>query len=62
MYPVTLVKCDEDTGNPIRNSNGYCTECQPGEPGVFVGKINPKIAVNAFSGYADKVFFSKNFH
>lgn len=25
-----------------------------GEPGIFVGKINPKKAVNDFSGYADK--------
>ena len=25
-----------------------------GEPGVFVGKINPSKAVNDFSGYADK--------
>jgi solute carrier family 27 fatty acid transporter 1/4 len=25
-----------------------------GEPGVFVGKINPKKAISSFSGYADQ--------
>lgn len=49
-----LIRCDEDTGEPIRTPGGRCIKCKPGEPGVFVGKINPKRAVNAFSGYADK--------
>jgi solute carrier family 27 fatty acid transporter 1/4 len=26
-----------------------------GEPGVFVGKINPKKAISSFTGYADEV-------
>lgn len=54
VYPVTLVKCDESSGEPIRNEDGFCTRCDPGEPGVFLGKINPKKAVIAFEGYADK--------
>ncbi|XP_055903657.1 long-chain fatty acid transport protein 4 [Eupeodes corollae] len=54
IYPVMLIRCDEDTGEPIRDSHGHCVKCKPGEPGVFIGKINPKRAVNAFSGYADK--------
>ncbi|XP_008204870.1 long-chain fatty acid transport protein 4 [Nasonia vitripennis] len=54
LYPVALLKVDESTGEPIRGPDGLCILCQPGEPGVFVGKINPKKAVNDFSGYVDK--------
>lgn len=54
IHPVLLIRCDEETGEPIRDANGRCIKCKAGEPGVFVGKINPKRAVNAFSGYADK--------
>lgn len=55
LYPVDLVRCNEDTGEPIRGSNGLCMRCEPGEPGVFIGKINPKHAARSFAGYADKV-------
>ncbi|XP_015172878.1 PREDICTED: long-chain fatty acid transport protein 4-like [Polistes dominula] len=54
LYPVTLLRVDEETGEPIRGPEGFCVPCKPGEPGVFVGKINPRKAVNDFSGYADK--------
>jgi len=53
IYPVTLIRCD-DAGNVIRNASGRCTRCAPGEPGVFIGKINRKKAVNQFAGYVDK--------
>lgn len=48
-------RCDEETGEPIRNSGGTCIRCKPGEAGVFVGKINAKKPSSAFGGYADKV-------
>ncbi|XP_076649555.1 fatty acid transport protein 3 [Halictus rubicundus] len=54
LYPVALLKVDEETGEPVRGSDGLCVRCKPGEPGIFVGKINPKKVVNDFSGYADK--------
>ncbi|KAI4498643.1 hypothetical protein M0802_006349 [Mischocyttarus mexicanus] len=54
LYPVTLLRVNEETGEPIRGPEGFCVPCKPGEPGVFVGKINPRKAVNDFSGYADK--------
>ena len=54
LYPVALLKVNESTGEPIRGADGLCILCQPGESGVFVGKINPKKAVNDFSGYVDK--------
>ncbi|XP_049817814.1 long-chain fatty acid transport protein 4 [Aethina tumida] len=54
VYPVALLKIDEETGEPIRNKEGYCIRCDFNEPGLLVGKINPKRAVSNFTGYADK--------
>lgn len=54
LYPVTLIKCDDDTHEPIRNNDGFCVRCPPGEGGILVGKINPKRCLTDFSGYADK--------
>uniref|UniRef100_A0A336K116 Very long-chain fatty acid transport protein n=1 Tax=Culicoides sonorensis TaxID=179676 RepID=A0A336K116_CULSO len=53
VYPVMLVKCDEE-GEPIRDANGRCTKCRPGEPGVFIGKIKKQSVANDFAGYSDK--------
>ena len=38
VYPVSLIRIDEE-GCPIRDENGLCIKCEPGEPGEFVGKI-----------------------
>lgn len=54
VYPVALLKIDEETGEPIRNKEGYCIRCDFNEPGLLVGKINPKRAVSNFTGYADQ--------
>ncbi|KAL1395266.1 hypothetical protein pipiens_011380 [Culex pipiens pipiens] len=54
FYPVTLVRCEEETGEIIRNSDGFCIRCKPGEAGVFIGKIEMKKALNSYVGYADK--------
>lgn len=54
FYPVTLVRCEEETGEIIRNSDGFCIRCKPGEAGVFIGKIEQKKALNSYVGYADK--------
>jgi solute carrier family 27 fatty acid transporter 1/4 len=54
IYPVELIKCDEETGEPIRNEEGFCMCCEYGEPGVFIGKIGSKDPARAFSGYSDK--------
>ncbi|GLH04520.1 Luciferin 4-monooxygenase [Gryllus bimaculatus] len=53
VYPVALIRVDKESGEPIRGKNGLCIVCKPGEPGVFVGKIDSKKAINDFSGYAD---------
>ncbi|KZC09870.1 PREDICTED: long-chain fatty acid transport protein 4 [Dufourea novaeangliae] len=54
LYPVALLKVDHETGEPVRGPDGLCVRCKAGEPGIFVGKINPKKVVNDFSGYADR--------
>lgn len=53
VYPISIIKVDETTGEPIRNSKGLCIVCQPNEAGAFIGKItsNPS---RAFLGYVDK--------
>lgn len=54
LYPVALLRVDEETGEPLRGSDGLCIRCKPGESGIFVGKINPKRVLNDFSGYVDR--------
>ena len=57
VYPISIIKADPDTGEPIRNKHGLCQECKPNEPGVFIGKItaNPS---RSFLGYVDKKVIS----
>jgi len=46
-----LVKVDQETGDFYRDENGFCIECQPGEIGMFLSKIDKK---TIFTGYKDK--------
>lgn len=52
IYPVRLVKCDLETGEPIRDHNGLCINCKTDEPGLLLGKI--KATNDYFCGYADQ--------
>ncbi|XP_046398342.1 long-chain fatty acid transport protein 4 isoform X2 [Ischnura elegans] len=54
IYPISIIRADPATGEPIRDKHGLCTVCKPGEPGVFVGKIIPNDPLRAFHGYVDK--------
>lgn len=31
LYPISLIRVDERTGDPIRDSNGMCLRCEPGQ-------------------------------
>lgn len=53
IYPVSLIKLDEDTNEPLRDENGLCLHCTGGESGEFVGKITRDIS-RAFDGYLNK--------
>ncbi|XP_026318265.1 long-chain fatty acid transport protein 1-like [Hyposmocoma kahamanoa] len=59
VYPVILVRCDEISGEILRDSNGYCITCGPQEPGLLLGKIDASKAILTFSGYADKTASEK---
>lgn len=53
LIPIFLVKYDEATGEPVRDSNGRCIKCDTNEAGLIIGKIGTKVAVNRFTGYLD---------
>ncbi|XP_066909185.1 long-chain fatty acid transport protein 4 [Halyomorpha halys] len=53
FYPISLIKVDETTNEPIRGPDGLCIECKIGEPGLLVGKIQ-KRPTGHFNGYVDK--------
>ena len=54
VYPVGLIKVNEDTGEPHRGPDGLCIRCEAGEVGMFVGTIDAKNPVRAFDGYSNK--------
>ncbi|XP_062564532.1 long-chain fatty acid transport protein 4-like isoform X1 [Armigeres subalbatus] len=54
VYPISIIRADPATGDPIRGKNGLCQLCEPNEPGVFIGKILPNNPSRAFLGYVDK--------
>lgn len=54
VYPISIIRVDPENGDPVRNSKGLCITCKPGEPGVFIGKINPNNPSRAFLGYVNE--------
>ena len=51
--PVTLVKFDVETGEPVRNEQGFCLRCAPNEVGEAIGKVlrDPANFASRFEGY-----------
>ncbi|XP_051992961.1 long-chain fatty acid transport protein 1b [Xyrauchen texanus] len=54
VYPIRLLRVDEETMELIRDSRGLCIPCKPGEPGIIVGRINPNDPLRRFDGYANQ--------
>ncbi|XP_078138505.1 long-chain fatty acid transport protein 1-like [Centroberyx gerrardi] len=54
VYPIRLVKVDEETMELVRDSKGLCVPCRPGEPGLLVGRINQQDPLRRFDGYASQ--------
>jgi fatty-acyl-CoA synthase len=54
-FPVALIRCDPDNGDPIRDSSGCCIPCAPGEVGQAIGKLvsGSSTAARHFHGYTD---------
>jgi fatty-acyl-CoA synthase len=54
-FPVALIACDEDTGEPVRGQDGHCIRCAVGDVGEAIGRIvvaddaGPRL----FEGYTD---------
>jgi len=53
--PVALVQLDVSTGEPLRDAQGHCVRCAPGEIGEALGQITGAAgdANGRFEGYAD---------
>ncbi|VDD92234.1 unnamed protein product [Enterobius vermicularis] len=54
LYPLRLIKVDEETGEFIRDKDGLCVPCRPGELGEVVGVIRNQDILLRFEGYVDK--------
>ena len=54
-FNMGLVKIDMDTGEPVRNIDGYCIQCAPNEIGEAIGRIGRENSSSGsrFEGYAD---------
>lgn len=51
--PVALLRFDLETGEPVRNAEGFCERCAVEETGEAVGLIPPGARAGRFEGYAD---------
>lgn len=54
LFPIALIRYDEVKDEPIRDKNGLCIRCQPGESGMCIGIINTSDAAQDFQGYVDQ--------
>ena len=52
MWPIGFFKVDAITGELVRDRNGRCVRCAPGEPGELLGKI-AETPDRAYEGYTD---------
>ncbi|XP_034458037.1 long-chain fatty acid transport protein 4 isoform X2 [Hippoglossus hippoglossus] len=59
IYPIRLVRVDEETMELIRGPDGVCIPCKPGEPGQLVGRIIQNDPLRRFDGYVNQTATSK---
>jgi len=55
-FPTVLVRLDVDTGEPVRNDQGFCIRCVPNEAGEAIGELlkDPANVGSRFDGYTTK--------
>jgi fatty-acyl-CoA synthase len=55
-FPVALVEFDTDTGDPVRNEEGFCIRCPPNRVGEAISQIfNDDFRLGSrFEGYTDR--------
>jgi len=53
-FPTKVVRFDVELQQPVRNQQGFCIECDPGEPGEVIGRIlkDSSKPGQRFEGYA----------
>lgn len=59
VYPIRLVRVNEDTMELQRDAQGLCIPCKTGEPGLLVGQINQQDPLRRFDGYMSESATSK---
>ncbi|MDE2183543.1 MAG: long-chain-acyl-CoA synthetase [Alphaproteobacteria bacterium] len=52
-FPVRVVRFDVEHEAPVRGPDGFCIECDAGEPGEVVGQITTRPG-RPFEGYTDQ--------
>jgi fatty-acyl-CoA synthase len=54
-FVVKVVRFDVENEKPMRDADGRCIPCKPGEIGEIIGEIidDPNAPANRFEGYAD---------
>src|SRR5262249_11951134 len=54
-FPVALIEFDTDTGDPVRNEEGFCNRCLPNRVGEAISQIfnDPSRLGSRFEGYTD---------
>ena len=54
IYPVKFVKFNQETEELVRDSRGFCIECNYNETGEAIGYINDNDATRRFDGYTNQ--------
>ena len=54
-FPVALIRCDQETGKPLRDTAGRCVPCGADEAGEALGKVvaDTQAPARQFDGYTD---------
>lgn len=53
IFPIAIIRIDNETGEPVRNVKGFCERCGVDEPGMLVGLIKQNDPTRQFHGYVD---------
>jgi len=53
LDPYRIIKVNQDTGEYLRDSKGFCILADMNEPGEIIGKIKKEFASTHFHGYTD---------
>ncbi|XP_078703377.1 long-chain fatty acid transport protein 2-like [Branchiostoma floridae x Branchiostoma belcheri] len=51
--PLYILKVDLETGQPIRDDNGFCVKAQTGEPGLMICPISKAVPFQGYKGNKD---------